>query len=367
MGADDRFCPACGNSLANQSGQLPAGQLPVDFVTCLDCGTRHEPYINFCSSCGTSLEAAREKVRLERMHSMQPANSSFSLQAIKQVTATTSSFSSKSSTAVLTATPDPQPEADASPPTKAPYPVNTNSKLALITLFVSFFALSIWWLIELEHGHSPSTANELFLAAKANLNGGHLDKAIEQFGKLAMVNDSAFTSEQQQAFDEALSKRAQLSSGKKNWQAALFDLLRVSPAFANYEQCRKEIKNILAYQAAPLPVIEKSETAIKAPVETPAAAVSVKPVQIQPVAQASVTAVKETLPPNQYNARPPQPLNHAKPQGSIVITTVGGKYDDNDVARYHKMLADFFSPEHQASSSDPPTFKEWLDKGKPEF
>jgi hypothetical protein len=361
---EDRFCPGCGNALVETS--TPAA---IDLVTCLECGANHEPYLNFCSICGNSLELAREKLRQQKLQELQKVQSQgtkFSLQTIRKVIASTSELTN--STAALPPPIKPPVTNTAKSKVRAPMVVNRTFDLSLIAVILGFSLMAVWWQIDLQQKQSPTTGQELFNHAKSELAAGHFDAAITKFERLSQIAQASdMPQEQQQSFGEALSRRAKLFAEKQNWKSALFDLLRISPAYAGYRQSRQQIKLALAHQALP------DETApVVSAIASPSGS-DIKPVataaQKNPVPEA--TAVVPISKPEIITSKVQRPervladLSKApKSKGSIVITTVRGNYNDADITHYHELLAEYFS---RGATTEPPTFKEWLDKNKVEF
>jgi hypothetical protein len=192
--------------------------------------------------------------------------------------------------------------------------------------------------------------------------------------KISLNRRGALSKEERDTFNNVLYQRAQKFAEQENYRLALSDLLRITPDFADYSEARKKIKQYSQPKDLDKPAVAKP-TAISAktaaPVETAPAATPSPPV-ISPAQKPEEKAPKET-------ALTPQ-VTTKKVKDGTLVTTSRWNYTDDDVAKYDKMLADYFSVERlatrrtikdglgvSAQSKEPPSFREWLDQGKPNF
>jgi hypothetical protein len=238
----------------------------------------------------------------------------------------------------------PKPSYGYSPP---PVP-RPGLDLSIGILLVTFFGLLVWWLVDAERSRSPFSTKEAVIQAHAAIAGNHLDQAVQILDALSIKRTGKPTPEESQVLNEALYMRAMKLAQEKNYRLALSDLLRISPDYPQYAQARKKIHEFVVLSE---PQIKSPQLAHKKVV-----------VPVVPVADKNET---KTV---------------TKSKEGVTITTSRPNYTDTDVARFNELLADYFSEERlatrrtikdglgvEAKNQEPPSFKEWINQGKPDF
>ena len=204
--------------------------------------------------------------------------------------------------------------------------------------------------------------------------------------------------------NEALLRRAEIFESKSNSKLAILDLLRITPEFKSYEDARLKLRTLAASSiddskpiSASKDLTEKrasnkvnSERSLKAvatqiaqkslaaalPAQAKLASIEKEPSEGAASAFDSAAAANP-LPTANHSAETSADRSSSTESGASTKSV--RKYSDSEVAHYNKLLAEFFSSSHPASDRvearktggaealDPPSLKEWLDKGKPNF
>jgi hypothetical protein len=219
--------------------------------------------------------------------------------------------------------------------------------LSIGVLLLAFFGCFVWWLIDLQQSRSPFSTKEAVIQAHAAIAANKLDQAVQLLDALSIKQKGDLSAEQQEVLNEALYARACSNASKKEYRLALSDLLRITPDYALYAAARKKVHELVTPvdQEAARPVIHQ---------EINKKEISANDNQV-------TTAIKKT-------------------SAGTLISTFRPNYTDEDVARYDQLLADYFSQERmttrrtikdglgvEAQNREPPSFKEWLNQGKPDF
>lgn len=259
----------------------------------------------------------------------------------------------------------------------------------LIAVFaISAFALVMCWLIGLEKAGSPFSTKEALIQAQSAIAKGEFDQSIEILDRMAVVRSSDLTVAEKSVLDEALYQRAKVNLQRKRYRLALSDLLRLTPASPNYSAA---LKLIHQYSALADKEASVKSASIAAPGSGDAGTQSGVPPQIESnsrkrkQAGLSLPAAPGHKAPGKTVSRiqpaetAPRVVVEKVPNG-LQVKSTRWNYADADVARYNKMLADYFSPERlgtrrsikdslgvNADNHEPPPFQDWLDAGKPNF
>jgi hypothetical protein len=245
----------------------------------------------------------------------------------------------------------------------APPPVpRPGLDLSIGILVVAFFGLLVWWLVDAERSRSPFSTKEAVIQARAAIAATEYDKAIQILDAVSIKESGKTNANQRAALNDALYMRALNSAQAKNYRLALSDLLRISPEYPEYTQARQKIHEYIALsEEKPADVLKVGKRTGRNRTVAPAVAASA----LEEVAESADREVTRTI---------------KKTKEGVTITTSRPNYTDKDVARFNQLLADYFSEERMATrrsikdglgvegkNQDPPSFKEWINQGRPDF
>jgi len=400
---DDQFCQDCGAVLtssrrservgldvqgtatgedqAREKTRAPTAEAKARaLLTCLNCGCRHDKPMRFCGSCGSSLSdmgvytthIQDEKVSVRPAGgeaaglSQRPGPDSVSADgpAVRRERShllDSPLFQRSVNPADFRGSIYYEPPAISRP----------FVDLSIGVLLLAFFGMLIWWLIDLEKGHSPFSVKEALVQAKAAVGANHFDQGIHILETISLEKGGKLDQEERAALDDALYMRALAYADKGNYRLALADLLRISPDFMQYDRARKKVRD---YSQLAQSQVDKPAPSKPDPVKQGA-----KP---QKRASSQRSLEDDSLGPAADSSQAAGGESAAVESGgsSGAASKRRWNYTDDDVARYNKLLADYFSVSRlstrrhikedlgvAAENREPPAFKEWLDRGKPDF
>ncbi len=396
--SDDNFCQDCGSPLRESNPPPPSLDLaPEAALTCLNCGAQPESTSVHCDSCGSLMSDmgvyTTTVKTISKIGSDAPADSGEQL---------------PSSSARLPLLESPLLRRSFRPETVDAYKEQPLSRtivdLSPGLLVLAFFALTVLWLMDNDRLRSTDgTMAQAQSAAATN----HIDQAINLLDRLSAAKSGNLKSDERNLLNVSLLKRSAVFEGNGNIRLAMADLLRITPDFASYAQARQKLQEYgqretqLVFEQENEPAllekkcvqpVRSADTSNDASPPAVARQVACRDQSIEerkqsrPIAQSERSADADDRP-DVGDAGPVTNADHpaeAVQSGHAApVPANAGKtkvrFSDADVAQYNKLLADYFSSSlsnsHQAAghstsggeSKEPPSLKEWLERGRPAF
>lgn len=388
-GPDDNFCQDCGSALpAGQATATPNQEKkrhlacePVAVLTCLNCGAQHEQSTPRCRSCLSLMSDMGVYTTTVRAVSLSPQGAP---PAVGQRTGTRASASSAGA-------PKPAPvrrhtlgspilRRGQSRPSSGQTGVGRRREisrplvdLATGLVVLAFGAAFMWRLIELDNPRpGPSGAGKL-AEVKSAVAGNRLDEAINTLEAISLVHAGRLTQEERLLLNATLYARAQSLADRKCYNLALADLLRITPPFERQAEVTDRVRQYYEF------VRQDMVRTIKRNVPGASASRAVDAAASRPFARTPESgdpAGKEK--PSSERAVSLASKSVDASAGTAVKSAPN--YTDEDVALYHSLLAQYFSPQRSGGQAaaragdeagsnqrEPPTFKEWLEAGRPQF
>lgn len=384
-GTEDNFCQDCGSTLP---GAAPAREKernqacePVAVLTCLNCGAQHEESTPRCRSClslMSDMGVYTTTVRAVRLSlpGVRPE--------VRQRAGTRATSSSPGA-------PQPAPvrrhtlespilrrgHAQPSPGRTGTARRSIISRL-LIDLstglvVLAFGAVFIWRLIELDNPRPrPSGAGKL-AEVRSAVAGNRLDEAINALEAISLAHTGGLAKEEKALLNEALYARAQSLADRKYYNLALADLLRITPPFEREAEVTDKVRQYYEFVRKDMVQTGRRKATSGSTGKAGDAAASRQGTQTpesgdptraeKPSSEGAVSLASSSADASAGTAVKPAP-----------------SYTDEDVVRYHSLLAEYFSAQRAGApgaaresdeaglrGKEPPTFKEWLGAGRPEF
>lgn len=378
VSAEDSYCQECGLELAN-TVPLLAGFKPAQrLLSCLGCGAQYEKAMSFCGSCGSSMKESGVYTSASRFlgSKNEPAAKEADSSGNSQ-----GSLKTKTNTAVLEPPkfkPAPKPiHFQGLPSFSAAHPPRTLVDLSVGVLLLSFFACLVWWLVDFDKAHSDFSARQSLIQARTAIGANRYDEAIQIVEKISLTKTGNLNAEERSVLNDAFNSRASINAEMKNYRLAMSDLLRITPDYPSYKEVRSKLQHyasnieLQAVNSNPGHLSERNaaQAAARGKVSASAPQLAVKSPSLKTVKPAIPTEVDTTA----GSSVEQTVIVHDKDRTSRVSTR--GNYMDNDVVRYNKLLADYFSVDHLSNQGsgpasdnrEPPSFKEWLNQGKQDF
>lgn len=397
--SDDNFCQDCGSPVRESNPPPPGLELaPEAALTCLNCGAQPESTCLHCDSCGSLMSDmgvyTTTVKTVSRIGSDVPAEDGERLPTARPPLL---------ESPLLRRSFRPESVETVNPYKEQPLS-QTIVDLSPGLLVLAFFALTVLWLMDNDRLRSTDgTMAQAQSAAATN----QIDQAINLLDRLSAAKSGNLKDDERNLLNDSLLKRSAVFETNGSIRLAMADLLRITPDFASYAQARQKLQEygqrepqlVSAKQSEPAALEKKSVQ----PVLPAAAAIEASPPavarqtayrdrSIEEVRESkSITqserAADEDDRPAVSDAGPVTNADHpaeavqsrqaAPAPASSAKTKV--KFSDADVAQYNKLLADYFSrsqsTSHQAAShstgggesKEPPSLKEWLERGRPAF
>lgn len=395
----DSFCQDCGYKLEVRARTDPESRPPAAFWTCLNCGRQQEPGAQLCSHCGSTM-ADVGVFTTSRARAIKPGSASSGTgEELPLVSQPTPDVEAAAQRKVFSS-PILERSIQGARPAGGTYGAGSLARplvdLSIAMLITSFFALMIWWLVDSEVSRSPFSFKEALIQAQAAIGARKYSEAIFILEKVSISRDGKLSEDESKALDEALYQRACEAEKARSYKLALSDLLRISPAFLHFEDARKRIGAISAIiedagvkapvvasgrgnpQKDPLPLAGKNPELAAITANTAAKIEA-------PAAGAKTGAESEASPPDSgYSLGGFAVDDERLPAGPRFVAARGAsegqESPESEIARYNKLLADYFSSSRSRTrktikdefgvsgdGGEPPSFREWVERGKPDF
>lgn len=382
---DDSFCQECGRQLAAVSHPQVTTASMHALPTCLNCGAKQKQQSKLCFNCHMSMD--RVKVYTIGSKEVDKFAADVNVSPVGSISTKTKAKSTASGLAKGSYSEFGRfPEALGLSEYKTGNEPRPYLDLSIIILVFIFFGALVWWLIDYERTNSVFSFKEGLIQAEAAVGANRLNEAVQIMEHISIKGAGKLNVKQRAVLNEALYLRARDFADKRQYRLALSDLLRVTPEFVNYDDVRrlvglyvaqaqkqmdeegsllknKQLKEIQSKQRSYN--LSQNEHDIQANDNRKPNSSSIYSDDDTLTTNRSIEPLQDTLHPSEHN----------EAQQSL-----RWNYSDADVVIYHKLLADYFSPARigtrrkikddlgvAAENRDPPTFKEWLDSGKPNF
>ncbi|HEY9870185.1 MAG TPA: hypothetical protein V6D08_13545, partial [Candidatus Obscuribacterales bacterium] len=190
---------------------------------------------------------------------------------------------------------------------------------------------------------------------------------------IALARTGRLTKEERTLLNDALYERAQRLADKQHYGLALADLLRITPPFERQAEVTDKVRQYYALVRKEM-VQTGRGNASNASSGNSRDAAAWRP---QTQTPASGDRTREEKPSSE---RAVSLASSSADASNDTAVKAAPSYTDEDVARYHSLLAEYFSAQRSgahaaardgaeagSSGKEPPTFKEWLEAGRPEF
>lgn len=390
----DNFCQECGAAIKAVdllSREASANAQVV--LTCLNCGCQYDGDSHYCSRCGSLLADVGVYTTAAQGPVPPPAR--------------TMSLGSPLLKRGL-------PLERQSAPVAARFsPVIV--ELSVAALLLAFFALVVLWYQDLDRIKTDITGKTVYEKARQAMAASQPAEAVGYLDKLVALK-GGLNSGERNLLNEALFCQGQKQAGEGQLNLAIASLLRVSPEYKNYAKARalgqiyaeraqaESAKRASRAGSKPDSQSESPESAAGAGNEAGYAVATGRQAGTAGAANANKAMAKgSTVSPSkdklhegrqiavrqkaapahgrganldeQLNANSWLNAAQNQPRAAGAGGAGGGepqvKYTDGDIVRYNKLLADFFgAPAGQSGSGagqTPPSLKEWLEQGRPNF
>lgn len=336
--------------LAELDPPVEKQRVPV-VLTCLNCDARHDLPMKFCGSCGSPMDEIGVYTTPRLAAIDLPQINPFAVNGVRLESPILQRSSNPDDfRGPLSYTP--------------PSPFKPGRDIAILLMLVTVVGVSVWYVLMHERANAPFSVKEALVQARTSIANERLDDAVRIMDKVTILKGGELTKSEQEVLDQALFLRAAKTAEEKP-EAAVSDWLRISKNYVHYGDVKKRLEKI-----APNLVASEKTRAVPPPPSEPVAIPRSKP-------------ERRVVPLVEPEVKPDEPVvttKSEKTKDGTLITKSRWTYTDDDVAKYDKLLADYFSVERMSTrreikdglgvpveKSEPPSFKEWLDQGRPNF
>ncbi len=362
---DDNFCQECGLLLQT----VPETAVQA-ILTCLNCGCQHEEDSKICTSCGSLMSdvgvyttAVRAAPQAELSHA-QHCESFSEHKVAKQITLSSPFLEGRALDEVV-------PNLWWRKLLAFSHSfVDLSESIALL----AFFAIVVFWVIDCDKTRAVAATQAQVEQARLALAGQQIDQAVPIMERISLAKSGCLNSDERALFNSALLARAKYSYCKNDNKVALFDLLRITPDCKQFDSVRAQISQCLRL-ADDRQVVTATQIAMSSPT-----AVRASRTRKTGGLELAAGNLNGAVLPKGADSVADDETAQSRQRYVNAGTDAPRQYSDSDVARYNKLLADYFgsparvgqesghlSDGHPGDASDPPTLKEWLDLGKPDF